>query len=208
MRYVSKFVLLLAACTCVAMAGCGKSDGSSGQSSDGRCPHEIKQEKCPFCTPEIVAADGFCGEHGVAEALCAKCRPYLNAAFRAKGDWCAEHSTPESQCIACNPELEARLRPGEHGGATPGNPSAGSDPGACEHGIASAKCPFCTPSLIETAGYCKEHEIAEALCVQCRPYLKTAFVARGDWCGEHETPESQCRQCNPDLNPVSNEGGG
>jgi cobalt-zinc-cadmium efflux system membrane fusion protein len=203
MKLISNVIILLAACTCVAMVGCGKSGDSAGQSADGRCSHEIKQERCPFCNPEMVAAEGFCGEHGVAEALCTKCRPYLNAAFRAKGDWCAEHNTPESQCIACNPELEANVKPGVHGGAAP----TGSDAGDCEHGIASSKCPFCTPSLVETAGYCKEHEIAEALCVQCRPYLKTAFMAKGDWCAEHDTPESQCLQCNPSLDR-SNQGGG
>lgn len=170
----------------------GKADSS------GRCPHEIKQEKCPFCNPSLVEAEGFCGEHGVAEALCVQCRPYLKAAFRAKGDWCNEHEMPESQCVQCNPDLKEKMKPGEHGAAAPvtaGTPAAGQ----CEHGIAQAKCPFCTPSLIESDGFCKEHDIAEALCVKCRPYLEAAFKAKGDWCNEHGTPESQCVECNPDL---------
>ncbi|GEM_PF-1883040 len=208
MKTNSICVALLAVCAWVALIGCGKSGGSGDQAADGRCPHEIKQEKCPFCNPAMVAAEGFCGEHGVAEALCAKCRPYLNAAFRANDDWCAEHGTPESQCIDCNPDLAAKVKPGEHGGAAPTGASLGSDAADCEHGIAEAKCPFCTPGLIESAGYCKEHEIAEALCVQCRPFLKAAFIAKGDWCAEHETPESQCLECNPDLDRSSNEGGG
>ena len=76
------------------------------------CPHEIKKEKCPFCTPSLIESDGFCGEHGVAEALCYQCRPYLKAAFRAKGDWCTKHNAPDSQCVECHPELAAKAKPG------------------------------------------------------------------------------------------------
>jgi cobalt-zinc-cadmium efflux system membrane fusion protein len=68
---------------------------------------------------------------------------------------------------------------------------------ACPHGIEQAKCPFCDPSRIERLGMCKEHSVPEALCVKCKPYLKTAFVALGDWCAKHDAPESQCTQCNP-----------
>ena len=86
----------------------------------GRCPHDIKQEKCPFCNPTLVESEGFCAEHGVPEALCAPCRPYLKAAFRAKGDWCKEHGTPESQCVACHPELKEKMKSGAgHGAAAP-----------------------------------------------------------------------------------------
>jgi len=46
---------------------------------------------------------------------------------------------------------------------------------------------------------CKEHGVAEALCVACRPYLKDAFMNTGDWCVEHDTPESQCSICNPEV---------
>jgi cobalt-zinc-cadmium efflux system membrane fusion protein len=203
MKLVFNLACIMAMSLSLFVAGCSKSGESGGSSADGRCPHEIKEEKCPFCNPALIESDGFCGEHGVAEALCASCRPYLSAAFRAKGDWCGEHSTPDSQCIACHPELKAGLRPGEHGAKSANVPTDG-----CAHGIAQAKCPFCTPSLIESAGYCNEHAIAEALCVQCRPFLKAAFISKGDWCGEHETPESQCLLCNPDLGKSSNEGGG
>jgi hypothetical protein len=57
----------------------------------------------------------------MAEALCYMCRPYLNAAFRAKGDWCEEHNAPDSQCTACHPELLENRRPGEHGVQNPGD---------------------------------------------------------------------------------------
>ncbi len=189
-----------------ANAGKGAPATAAGAAASGRCPHEIKHEKCPFCNPALVASEGFCGEHGVAEALCVQCRPYLKAAFRAKGDWCKEHEAPESQCVQCHPELKDKIRPGEHGGAAPVAASGQPGPAACEHAIAKAKCPFCTPSLIQSDGFCKEHDIAEALCVKCRPYLEAAFKAKGDWCAEHATPESQCALCNPELlnKPKSN----
>lgn len=177
----------------------GTTQTAAKADASGRCPHEIKQEKCPFCNPGLVASEGFCGEHGVAEALCVQCRPYLKAAFRAKGDWCKEHQTPESQCVVCHPELKEKIKPGEHGGAAPVAKSGQADAANCEHGIVKAKCPFCTPSLIASDGFCKEHDIAEALCVKCRAYLETAFKAKGDWCTEHNTPESQCAECNPEL---------
>jgi hypothetical protein len=89
---------------------------ASISASAERCPHEIKPAKCPFCNPSLIESDGFCGEHGVAEALCYKCRPYLKTAFKAKGDWCAEHNAPDSQCLTCHPELKDKIQPGVHGG--------------------------------------------------------------------------------------------
>jgi hypothetical protein len=120
-----KMIGWTAALCFAALGGCGKSEeGADGASpgtaqTDAACEHEIKREMCPFCTPSLVESEGFCGEHGVAEALCAQCRPYLRAAFRAKGDWCAEHGGPDSQCMTCHPELKENVRPGEHGGPTP-----------------------------------------------------------------------------------------
>lgn len=70
-------------------------------------------------------------------------------------------------------------------------------PALCPHGIDKAKCPFCDPDRIERLGTCKEHGVPEALCVKCKPFLKTAFIAAGDWCKVHDTPESQCLICNP-----------
>ncbi len=92
----------------LGLAACEKQAGPAGgpaAGAEGRCPHEIKQDKCPFCTPALVQSEGYCGEHGVAEALCYMCRPYLKAAFRAKGDWCQAHGAPDSQCVECHPEL-------------------------------------------------------------------------------------------------------
>ena len=184
----------------------GTAQTSAKADTAGRCPHEIKLEKCPFCNPALVDSDGFCGEHGVAEALCVQCRPYLKVAFRAKGDWCKEHEVPESQCVACNPDLKEKVRPGEHGTKAPSEGAKGPDATQCAHTIAKAKCPFCTPSLIESDGFCKEHDVAEALCVKCRPFLQAAFEAKGDWCKEHNTPESQCAECNPDLKKPKGQG--
>jgi len=178
--------------------GCSKQSESSATPSASapseRCPHEIKTETCPFCNPEMIEADGFCGSHGVAEALCVLCRPHLKTAFRAKGDWCPEHKIAESQCITCDPSLKENIRTGGHGMAIPTDLVKSSN---CQHGISASQCPFCTPSLIESDGFCGGHDVAEALCVKCRPFLKVAFEAAGDWCPDHNTPESQCSTCNP-----------
>lgn len=185
-----------------ANSGSGTTTTASTPDASGRCTHEIKHEKCPFCNPALVEADGFCAEHGVAEALCYQCRPYLKAAFRAKGDWCKEHDAPESQCVSCHPELKDKMTPGAGHGVVPAAAATGAKPepaGGCEHGIAKAQCPFCTPALVASDGFCDGHGVAEALCVKCRPYLEAAFKAKGDWCKEHTTPESQCVACNPSL---------
>ncbi len=67
------------------------------------CPHGIEAAQCPFCDPTRIERLGMCRDHGVPEAVCVKCRPFLEAAFVAIGDWCDEHDTPESQCTICNP---------------------------------------------------------------------------------------------------------
>ena len=209
MSFKHSLAIMLTLCIAASLAGCDRSGDSSSDvapakvDATGRCPHEIKQDKCPFCTPQLIESDGFCGEHGVAEALCYQCRPYLKAAFRAKGDWCAEHNAPDSQCYICNPALKENVRPGEHGtqstSAGGASSTASGEAANCEHGIAQTRCPFCTPSLIASEGFCGGHNVPEALCVKCRPYLETAFKAKGDWCAEHKTPESQCVICNPEL---------
>jgi membrane fusion protein, heavy metal efflux system len=67
------------------------------------CPHSLKAEKCPFCTPDLIEKLGPCGEHGVPEAFCTRCNDSLIPAFKAKFDWCGEHAVPESQCVICDP---------------------------------------------------------------------------------------------------------
>lgn len=76
----------------------------SAKSSRGDeiCRHGIKMSRCPFCTPSLKESDGTCQEHGVPEALCVLCRPFLKAVFQSEGDWCKEHDVPESQCAICN----------------------------------------------------------------------------------------------------------
>lgn len=206
-------VLLTLAASIPLIAGCprdnSKSDSGGKSTAAGdsdRCPHEIRKDKCPFCTSSLIEAQGFCGEHGVAEALCYQCRPFLKTAFRAKGDWCKTHEAPDSQCVQCHPELKNKAKPGSGHGATADQSSGPPPAGACTHGIDPAKCPFCKPELVESDGFCKEHDVAEALCVKCRPYLETAFKAASDWCGEHGVPESQCVLCNP-LLKNKNKGG-
>lgn len=205
MRAYSMVGLVALAATFPVVVGCRDDAGSGTAAKDARavdaerCPHEIRRDKCPFCTPSLVESQGFCGEHGVAEALCHQCRPFLRTAFRAKGDWCKTHEAPDSQCPRCHPELQAKARPGAgHGVAVTGDPKA-APTGDCIHEIDPARCPFCKPELVETDGFCQEHDVAEALCVKCRPYLEKAFKAAKDWCEEHNVPESQCGLCNPSL---------
>lgn len=79
------------------------------------------------------------------------------------------------------------------------SPARVIDVKTCPHGIDQIKCPFCDPTRIDRLGMCREHGVPEALCVQCKPFLKTAFIAAGDWCDEHGVPESQCNLCNPNA---------
>jgi membrane fusion protein, heavy metal efflux system len=98
---------MVAVAFCLATVGLAPV-AASGQStaappSAASCPHGIEAAKCPFCDPTRIERLGMCKEHGVPEAVCVKCRPFLKAAFVAAGDWCKEHDTPESQCAICNP---------------------------------------------------------------------------------------------------------
>ncbi len=79
---------------------------AAGAKAAGICPkHQIEEARCPFCNRSLVLEGGDCAEHGVPEALCFRCRPELEAAFKAEGDWCAAHQVPESQCDLCNPDV-------------------------------------------------------------------------------------------------------
>ncbi|HEY3244373.1 MAG TPA: efflux RND transporter periplasmic adaptor subunit, partial [Phycisphaerae bacterium] len=62
----------------------------------------------PLRVTSTTAADSWCAEHGVPEALCTRCHPELIPDFKAKGDWCAGHGLPESQCVLCNPGLKEK----------------------------------------------------------------------------------------------------
>jgi uncharacterized protein with PIN domain len=161
-------------------------ENAKAQAAAGACEHTLPEpERCPFCHPELVAELGECAEHSVPEALCTACRPFLIPAFQAQRDWCGGHGLPESQCVACK---GGELPEGEE--ALPESSSL-----CAKHRVEEARCPFCTPSLIETMGECPGHEVPEALCSRCSPFLEAAFRAEGDWCAEHGLPESQCQAC-------------
>lgn len=67
--------------------------------------HGLKTGQCPFCDSSLIETLGFCTGHGVPEALCHRCSPELEDAFRKQGDWCGGHNIPESQCEICNPGI-------------------------------------------------------------------------------------------------------
>ena len=52
-------------------------------------------------------------------------------------------------------------------------------------------------------GFCREHDVAEALCWICTPALEAAYRAKNDWCGGHGLPESRCTLCNHGPAPAA-----
>lgn len=79
--------------------------------------------------PRVAATastEALCAEHGVLEAVCAKCNPALAAVFQAKGDWCEEHGFAESFCPICRPELGGRPAANVAAGPTDGAPADGT----------------------------------------------------------------------------------
>jgi cobalt-zinc-cadmium efflux system membrane fusion protein len=100
-------VLTAAVCfaglTLAASPVCGQAPPGDSKQVPAPCPHSIEAAKCPFCDPTRIERLGMCKEHGVPEALCVRCKPYLKDAFIAAADWCQEHDTPDSQCAICNP---------------------------------------------------------------------------------------------------------
>ncbi len=177
----------------LGFAGCG--EPAQEASSPGSAPAAALCDKhsisnCPTCFPEVIESMGFCAGHGVPEAVCTKCRDDLEAMFRAENDWCGGHGLPESQCEACNPGVLDKWREKRDQVANP------LPDGPCaKHEVES--CPFCTPTVIDTMGFCKGHRVPEAVCTKCRDDLEEAFRSEGDWCEGHGLPESHCEACNP-----------
>lgn len=200
MNTTTKKNLALAGCLVLLLLGAGyrfhvmRARSAGGAAATGACPHTLKAADCPFCTPSLLETKGFCGGHGVPEAICTRCHKDVIPAFKAKGDWCAEHGLPESQCATCNPELATQQRPTPGGGH-----GQGADGFCAEHGVPEAICFICSPGLVQERGMCAEHGVAEALCTRCNAALIPAFQKTYDWCAEHEVPESQCVLCNPRL---------
>ena len=118
-------VLLLV--TLAALGGCGSE------------PTSTMAAAAPAAATTEPAADGFCAEHGVLEAVCTKCNPALIPVFQAKNDWCAEHGFPESICPVCHPE---------RGGKPAVDVSTPADGGPAE----GTRVKFKTPETARLAG--------------------------------------------------------
>jgi len=177
----------------LGLAACDRtaSDPPASASSVSASCEEHAIADCPFCDPTLLDTMGFCSEHGVPEAICTRCRGDLEAAYRAAGDWCGGHGLPESQCEACNPGVLDKWK-----SEVSQAPSSPEPEGPCsKHSVTD--CPFCSPSLLESMGFCNGHGVPEAVCTRCRDDLEQGFRDEGDWCGEHGLPESQCETCSP-----------
>lgn len=150
----------LSRCTPATPAQSVSAADTSAKNGDA-CPHGIRAEQCPFCTPSLIESSGVCAEHGVPEALCYRCRSFLKAAFQAKGDWCAAHDAPESQCPICNPDF-AKAQAGIGAPLPPPRPSVA--PSSVTNGRRSSSPPsssctksstlvrFQSPEIARTAG--------------------------------------------------------
>lgn len=144
------------------------------------CPHDLQPGNCPWCMPSLIVDRGFCKGHNTPEAFCALCDPGIIPGLKATADWCAQHEQSETFCEVC-------------GAAANADPSAAH----CAHAIAPGDCPFCTPELIVSKGFCNGHGVPEAFCHLCDPNVIPAFKARGDWRAEHDAPETFCPVCSP-----------
>ncbi len=180
----------------MGLIGCGPSEpevvAHMGALTDDVCTkHSVS--RCPFCSPDLLETMGFCGGHGVPEAVCTKCRDDLEAAFRSEGDWCGGHGLPESHCELCNPGVLDKWKDAGNAEA----PTQSSAEACTKHEV--ARCPFCFPAVIDEMGFCGGHGVPEALCTLCRDDLEEAFRSENDWCGGPGIPESHCQLCNPGV---------
>ncbi len=118
MQSMHKFFLVVVLCVAAIPAGIQAFDFYKSDQKDQPetaksilCEaHGLAPDQCPFCDSRLIDTRGFCAEHGVAEALCHRCRPELEGAFRKTGDWCGGHNLPESQCEVCNPGVLDKYR--------------------------------------------------------------------------------------------------
>lgn len=93
----------------------------------------------------------WCGEHGVPESECTRCKPRLIPEFQARHDWCGEHGLPESQCPLCHPEhLREGVTPPRPGDAPP-PPSHGAREAPAADAGASGVRPGTTVRLARPA---------------------------------------------------------
>lgn len=102
-RVVSVFWALLLT---FSATGCGKTDAPPEQSGV-KPPTAAGRPVTPLIS-KTAPAD-WCGEHGVPESICTRCKASLIDGFKNKNDWCKKHGLPESQCVACHPDLVAKF---------------------------------------------------------------------------------------------------
>lgn len=103
MSFFRSFAVITAAFCMTSGASFGADTPDSKASADAKA--ESRDAPRPRPAADAAAAKK-CDTHGVKKTICARCKPKLAAAYKAKGDWCSEHERPESQCAICKPALE------------------------------------------------------------------------------------------------------
>lgn len=99
----------LALAAAVAIGCSQESDSGAPAATSQTAAHEHGEEGHEHAEDGHNLHGYWCAEHGVPEAICARCDTKLAADFQQKGDWCAEHGVPDSQCFICHPELKDKF---------------------------------------------------------------------------------------------------
>jgi cobalt-zinc-cadmium efflux system membrane fusion protein len=140
----------------------------------GQCEHELAQAVCPFCHLDLVEQAGLCGEHGVPETRCTRCKPALIAAFKSQGDWCNEHQLPESQDEICNPGVLAKYESKPDAPPTPASPIS-VDPAAPDEVPRIQRTPSVTCTKDRNVIRLASAEIARSIGLESEPVRREAL---------------------------------
>ena len=99
-------VLMVAAFALFVVSTASFAEETAEKKTDKKTESDAQTDSnAPSATSDATAVKK-CDAHGVKKTICARCKPKLASAYKAKGDWCSEHERPESQCAICKPELK------------------------------------------------------------------------------------------------------
>lgn len=140
----------------------------------GQCQHGLSEASCPFCHSDLVEQAGLCGEHGVPEALCTRCKPVLIAAFKSQEDWCNEHQLPESQDELCHPGVLAKYESKPDASSTSASPMS-LEPAAPDEGPRIQRSPSVTCTKDRNVIRLESAEIARSIGLKAEPVRREAL---------------------------------